>query len=213
MSSTAEKVTFTQKWIEQAVRHFLKKEQSDITAEDMMQIKYLKIGESFDNDFMIALSKEYPPEPFSDTSGGDEWIYALRGEDIEKFLKDESTDFHQLSFFGFDHEENLSADSRKAEKKWNDYQAAIYEESYYEEIEDEDKWEQWYEDTSKNVYKDLKLFTGLTVLRIQGTEMPDYTVFAGMENLKVMELVETYFENRDGIEKLYELEQLSCWLD
>lgn len=213
MSGTKETVTFTQKWIEDAVRHFLKNAQEPITVQDLERIKYLKVGESFDNDFIIELSEQRPPEPFADTDGGDEWIFALQGEDIRKFLTDPDTDLHRLSAFGFEYEENPAAGSREARKNWNDYRETIYQERYYEKIEDDEQWEQWYEETRGNIYKDLSLFTGLFVLRIQGTAMPDYTVFAGMEHLAVLELVGTCFADQGGMERLYGLRQLSCWLD
>lgn len=213
MSGTKETVTFTQKWIEDAVRHFLKNAQEPITVQDLERIKYLKVGESFDNDFIIELSEQRPPDPFADTDGGDEWIFALQGEDIRKFLTDPDTDLHRLSAFGFEYEENPAAGSHKARKNWNDYRETIYQERYYEKIEDDEQWEQWYEETRGNIYKDLSLFTGLFVLRIQGTAMPDYTVFARMEHLAVLELVGTCFANQGGMERLYGLKQLSCWLD
>lgn len=213
MNTSTENITFTQSWAERAVRNFLKKEQGDITAEDIFRIKYLRIGESFDNDFIIQMSTENPPEPFADTDGGDEWIFAVRGKDIEKFLTDSHTDLHQLSVFGFECEEDSYASSRNAEKKWEGYRDSIYEERYYEQIEDYDKWKQWYENVKLNLYRDLKLFSGLTVLRIQGMELPDFTVFETMKNLKVLELVGTGFCEKDGVEKLYGLKQLACWLD
>lgn len=213
MDNTNETVTFTQKWVEEAVRHFLKNPQEPITTQDLARIKYLKIGESFDNDFIIELSEQCPPEPFADTDGGDEWIFALQGKDIERFLTDSDTDLHCLSAFGFEYEENHAAGSKTARKNWDDYQKTIYQERYYEEIADYDKWEQWYEETKANIYRDLRFFTGLIVLRIYGTEMPDYTPFAGMGSLAVMELVGTCFADTDGIEKLYGLKELSCWLD
>lgn len=213
MDNTKETVTFTQKWIEKAVRNFLKNEKEPITAQDLAQIKYLKIGESFDNDFIIELSEQRPPEPFADTDGGDEWIFALQGEDIRRFLTDTETDLHCLSAFGFEYEENHAAGLKETRKNWNDYRETVYQERYYEEIADDEQWEQWYEETKGHIYQDLRLFTGLIVLRIYGTSMPDYTSFAGMGQLAVMELVETCFADTDGVEKLYGLKQLSCWLD
>lgn len=204
-------MNFNQKWIGQALKNFFGKD--NITQEDVSKIKYLQIGESFENDFIIALSEEYPPEPFSDTDGGDEWIFALRGENIQKFLENPDTNLNQLSFWEFEQAEDLYAQSEKAVQNWEKYKKSIYREHYCEQTENEDKWEQWYYDVSHSLYKDLKLFSGLVVLRIQGLGLPDYTIFEEMKNLKVLELIEIYFESSNGKENLYNLNQLACWFD
>lgn len=207
-------VAFTQKWMEKAVRAYLGKEDGEITVSDLEQIKYLRAGESFDNDFFIEVSREVPPEPFADTDGGDEWIFALRGDDIKRFLDDGDTDFSQpYVSYTFEHEENMDAHSQKAVKAWGKYRESICGEHYYEAFEDEDEWEKWYQNTAENMYRDISYFKGVRVLRIQGLKIPDYTVFAGMDRLAVLELVETMFQDKKGYEKLYDLKQLSCWLD
>lgn len=209
-----ENVVFTQKWMEKAVRACLGKEDGKLTVSDLEQIKYLRTGESFDNDFFIEVSREVPPEPFADTDGGDEWIFALRDDDIKRFLDDGDTDFSQLYVsYTFEHEENMDACSQKAVKAWEQYRESICGERYYESFEDEDEWEKWYQNTAENTYRDISYFKGIRVLRIQGLKIPDYTVFAGMDRLAVLELAETVFQDKKGYEKLYDLKQLSCWLD
>ncbi|MCI9080397.1 MAG: hypothetical protein HFH68_16070 [Lachnospiraceae bacterium] len=60
------RLQFTQKWIEDAVKKLLKKE--DIYESDMEKIKYLRIG-NYDCSpyFKIEISTAEPPEPFYDT--------------------------------------------------------------------------------------------------------------------------------------------------
>lgn len=210
----SENVTFTQKWMEKAVRACLGKEDGELTVSDLEQIKYLRTGESFDSDFFIAVSKEVPPEPFADTDGGDEWIFALRDDDIKRFLDDEDTDFSRLYVsYTFEHEENTDACSPKVVKAWEEYRESIFEERYYEAFEDENEWENWYKNTAENTYRDIRYFRGVQVLRIQGLNTPDYTVFEGMDSLMTLELVETNFQDKKGYEKLYDLKQLSCWMN
>lgn len=43
------RIDFTQKWVEQAVQKLLGKD--EIEADDLARIKYLAIGETFNNDF------------------------------------------------------------------------------------------------------------------------------------------------------------------
>lgn len=210
-----EKVIFQQKWIENAVKRFLGKENEDICISDMKQIKYLRIGENFDNAFTIEMSKECPPNPFVAKDGGEEWEYAcLKKKDISRFIQKEKEDFdHQLFLWRFEHEENTeNVWSDNAQKNWDTFAQTIYKEEYYEEIEDEDQWEEWYEETKKNIYTDLGVFTEIQVLRIGGTHIPDFTVLQKLEQLHTLEVVGTYFEKNDGIEVLNNLEQLCCWL-
>lgn len=49
-------IHFNCKWIENAVHDCLQKKDSDITLEDIEKITYLKIGEGFDNTFIIEMS-------------------------------------------------------------------------------------------------------------------------------------------------------------
>lgn len=60
-----EKVEFTQTWIEDAVKKLLQKE--DIYESDMKKIKYLRVGEDFNNGYIIQMSMATPPDPFCDT--------------------------------------------------------------------------------------------------------------------------------------------------
>ena len=66
------KIEFTQKWIEDAVKKLLEKE--DIYESDMEKIKYLRIGSDFANSYIIEMSTSTPPDPFYDIDGGDEWV-------------------------------------------------------------------------------------------------------------------------------------------
>lgn len=66
------KIEFTQKWIGNAVKKFLQKE--DIYESDMERIKYMRIGDcNFGGEYTIEISTETPPDPFYTEDGGDEW--------------------------------------------------------------------------------------------------------------------------------------------
>lgn len=66
------KIEFTQKWIGDAVKKFLQKE--DIYESDMERIRYMRIGDcNFGGLYTIELSTAAPPDPFYTTDGGDEW--------------------------------------------------------------------------------------------------------------------------------------------
>ena len=209
-------VRFTQKWVEQAVQKLLGKE--EIEASDLARIKYLSIGESFDNDFFVEMSLETPPKPFVDTNGGDEWIFCLRGGSIARLIeqeKDTPADI-RLSMFGLETEDEKwqeYASSDKAEKLWNVFSRSVSEERYYEQYEDYDEFDAWYQGVKKAVGRDIPLFTGVEVLRIKGLEFPDFTFLESFPDLRVAEFIETTFNSAKNIEKLNSLEQLSCYLD
>lgn len=208
-------VKFTQKWIEQAVQKLLSKEEIEVS--DLARIKYLSIGESFDNDFFIETSLEVPPKPFVDTDGGDEWTFCLRGGDISQLIecyKNGETPL-QLSMFGLESEDEKweeYANSDKAEKLWNGFLQSVSNEHYYEQHEDEE-FDAWYGDVSRGIVSDVPLFTGVEVLRIKGLEFADLEFLAVFPNLRTAEFVETVFRSTKGIERLNGLEQLSCWMD
>lgn len=208
-------VEFTQKWVEQAVQKLFNK--NDITADDMKKIKYLLIGESFENDFYIQMSLEKPPKPFADYEGGDEWTFCLRGDDISKLVekfKDTKDDY--LSMYGLDSEDEEWEEtiySEKAEKRWEDFSGTVAEERYYERCDNDDAFDEWYENVRENTWNDINLFTGVEVLRVHGLTIPDLLFLKNFPELRVVELVETVFHTTEGIELLLKLEQLSCWGD
>lgn len=171
------KVDFTQKWVERAVQEHLGKKA--IEKSDLERIKYLSIGESFDNDFFIGMSLEAPPKPFVDTDGGDEWRFCLRGGDIARLIecyKNGETPV-QLSMFGLESEDEKweeYAGSDKAEKLWNDFSESVSSEHYYEQYEEYDEFKIWYNGVRENTWHDIPFFTGVEVLRIKGLELPDF---------------------------------------
>ena len=93
------------------------------------------------------------------------------------------------------------------------WEYAMTWDEYYEKIEDNDKWEKWYQETCGHLAKDLTLFSGVEVLRINGLSFEDYEFLKQFPNLQVLEVVETSFEKADGMEELKKLKQLCCWLD
>ncbi len=209
-------LNFSQEWIAERLADFFQKPVYDITAEDMAGIKYLHIGESFDNEFMLYVSTEIPPDPFVDSDGGDEWAFCLRGDDITKLVdKFKGMENEQLYMFGLDHEDEeweelISSD--EAEAGWKSFTESVMGSSYYEQLDD-DEFDKWYDGISENTWRDIMLFTGVEVLRVQGLDFPDLGFLDVMPDLRVLELVETRFASMRGIEKLSRLKQLACWLN
>lgn len=208
-------VEFTNKWVEQAVCRLFGR--NVIEKSDLKEIKYLAIGESFQNDFFIEMSVEDPPKPFVNTDGGDEWAFCLRGEDIaeliEKFKGKTNT---WLSMFGLgseDKEWQRYCYSNKAERLWKTFTESIIEERCYEKYDNDEEFEKWYDGVSASLRRDLALFTGVEVLRVYGLQIPDLTFLEKFTNLRTAEFVETEFASTNGIERLNKLEQLACWLD
>ncbi len=202
---------FTQKWIENAVRDALG------DSSDPERIKYLVIGESFDNDFFIELSSEIPPNPFVNTDGGDEWVCCLRNGDIAKLVeKYRGQNDVQMSFFGIkrDDDENWReyCFSDEAREKWKTFRECVSTANYYEELPD-DEFEKWYDGVRENTWHDFAAFLGVEVLWIQGLVIPDFKFMDKFPNLRVAVFVETVFATSDGIENLQKLKQLGCWLD
>lgn len=212
---------FSQKWIGERVAEFFDKPIEDITAGDMAKIKYLAYGASFQNDFFIEISTEQPPKPFVNSDGGEEWAFCLRGEDISKLVEEyKGKNNAYISMYGLDREDEEWQEfvySRKTKNIWENFTKSLKTSSYYESFEDDvscEKWEKWYDDTEENAWRDIALFTGLEVLRIQGlSKIPDLTFLDKLPDLRVIELVETEFVSFEGIEKLTRLEQVACWLD
>ncbi len=232
------KVEFTQKWIEDAVKNLLQKE--EIYESDMKKIKYLRIGEDFNNGYMIQMSTATPPEPFYDTNGGDEWepggdgatvtgrfirlyIDYVKENPFEYIDSDTGEHFLQLSQFDFWTEFEEEYDESKTEedgenwedavKKWESFEKTILCETYMEEFDNYDAYEEWYQQVGRTIQQDIGLFAGLEVLRTQGAEYQDITFLRTMSQLRVWEVVETRFVSLAGMDDLVRLKQLCCWLD
>lgn len=225
------KIKFTQKWIGDAVKKLLQKE--DIYESDMEKIKYLRIGSDFANGYMIQMSTSTPPDPFYDTDGGDEWETALTGRFIQLYIdyakenpcvyidSDTWERSYQLTDYRFwqKYEEEYKEleedeeDWEDTEKKWKSFEKTIFRERYREEIDDDDAWDEWWEKIARNIQQDIGLFTGLEALRTQGAEYQDMTFLRTMPRLRVWEVVETRFASQEGIDDLVRLKQLCCWLD
>lgn len=210
------KIEFSQKWVEQAVQKLFGKD--EIETSDLARVKYLSIGESFDNNFFIEASIEQPPKPFVDSEGGDEWYMCLRGGDIaglvEKF-KDNTSDV-RIFMFGLTREDKdwmKYVSSREAKKLWSDFSESLLRERYYEKHENDDEFDAWYDGVAQNTWRDITLFTGVEVLRINGLEFSDFSFLESFPDLRVAEFVETMFHSAKDIERLNGLEQLSCYLD
>lgn len=234
------KAGFTQKWIEDAVKKLLQKD--DIYESDMKKIKYLRIGVNFDCGcgYIIEMSTEVPPEPFYDTDGGDEWetggggatvtgrfiqsyIDYIKENHFESIDPDTGEQFLQLSQFGFWSEfkkeydeagiEEYREDWEDTVKNWKSFEKTILYETYKENFDSDDAFGEWEQQAGRAIQQDIGLFTGLEVLRIQGTEYQDMTFLRAMPLLRVLEVVETQFASLEGIDGLVQLKQLCCWLD
>lgn len=206
---------FSQKWVEKAVCKLFGKDEAD--GSDLAKIKYLAIGESFDNDFFIEMSVGEPPKPFVNADGGDEWAFCLRGGDIAKLIEENKgeTDV-QLSMYGLEREDKKwqkYCRSDKAEKLWARFAESVVGERYYEKHDNDDEFEKWYDGVRGSLWRDLAQFTGIEVLRVQGLRIPDLTFLDKFISLRAAEFVETVFASTEGIERLSKLEQLACWLD
>ena len=208
------KAEFTQKWVEQAVCKLFGKDA--VGESDLAKIKYLAIGESFDNNFFIKLSLEEPPKPFVNTDGGDEWACCLRGEDIVKLIEAYKSKANvRLSMFSLyreDEEWQKYRYSYKAKTLWRKFSESVVKERYYEKHED-DEFDEWYDGVREALWRDMVLFTGVEVLRVQGLKIPNLMFLESFTNLRAAEFVETLFASTEGIEGLNKLEQLACWRD
>lgn len=67
----------------------------------------------------------------------------------------------------------------------------MIETEYCEEIEDDDEVDDWFDRTRDNIYKDLHLFTGLKVLRLQEVGLADFSFLQDLNKLEVLELAES----------------------
>lgn len=218
---------FSQKWIADIVSELFDKPASELTAGDMAKIKYLAFGESesLANGFFVEASLQSPPDPFINTDGGDEWILCLLGDsvalnkegNIAKLVEEyKGKENAVLSMFGLenrDREWQEYAESKDARKRWREFSKSVKSGSHSALIDDDDKFERWYDEICVNAHKDIALFSGLEVLRVQGLRFPDLGFLDNLPDLRVLELVETVFESTEGIEKLTRLEQLACWRD
>lgn len=233
------KIEFTQKWIGDAVKKLLQKE--DIYESDMERIKYLRIGDChFAYEYSLEMSTAAPPEPyFGDPYCGDEWdpgVYGpLTGRFIQLYIdyaKENPFDSidpetgertFQLSNFKFWHQyEEEYKETEEDEDEWEDFdiekeqkdfEKTILCERYREKISDEDAYDEWFRRTGWAIQQDIRLFSGLEVLRLYGAKYQDLTFLRAMPLLRVLEVVETDFVSLEGIDDLARLKQLCCWLD
>ncbi len=230
------KIEFTQKWIGDAVKKLLQKE--DIYESDMEKIKYLRIGDChFAYEYSLEMSTAAPPEPYcGDPYCGDEWepdVYGpLTGRFIQLYIDyakenpfvytDSETGERtfQLSSYAFwnQYEEEYKESDMEEypDDCWEQrksFEKTILHERYREETSDEDAYEEWFQRTGWGIQQDIGLFTGLEVLRLYGAKYQDLTFLREMPRLRVLEAAETQFVSLEGIDDLVRLKQLCCWLD
>lgn len=230
------KIEFTQKWIGDAVKKLLQKE--DIYESDMEKIKYLRIGDChFAYEYSLEMSTAAPPEPYcGDPYCGDEWepdVYGpLTGRFIQLYIDyakknpfvytDSETGERtfQLSSYAFwnQYEEEYKESDMEEypDDCWEQrksFEKTILHERYREETSDEDAYEEWFRRTGWGIQQDIGLFTGLEVLRLYGAKYQDLTFLRAMPRLRVLEAAETQFVSLEGIDDLVRLKQLCCWLD
>lgn len=231
------KIEFTQKWIGDAVKKLLQKD--DIYESDMEKIKYLRIGDChFAYEYSLEMSTATPSDPYcGDPCCGDEWepgVYGpLTGGFIQLYIDyakknpfdytDSETGEHtfQLSNFDFwNHYKEEYNESETEEDEWEDiekeqkaFEKTILHERYREEASDDDAYEEWFQRTGWGIQQDIGLFTGLEVLRLYAAKYQDMTFLRAMPLLRVLEVVDTQFVSLEGIDDLVRLKQLCCWLD
>ena len=236
------KIEFTQKWIGDAVKKLLQKE--DIYESDMERIRYMRIGDcNFGGLYTIELSTSAPPDPFYTTDGGEEWEpdgetvvtgrfirlyidYAKRdpfdyieSDTGERFFQPppytvwkEFTEKYEEAQEEEDDDEDAE-DWENPKMKWKSFEKTILCETYREKFSDDDAYEEWQRRTDRGIQQDIGLFTGLEVLRLYSAEYQDMTFLRAMPLLRVLEVVESRFVSLEGIDDLARLKQLCCWLD
>ena len=235
------KIEFTQKWIGDAVKKFLQKE--DIYESDMERIRYMRIGDcNFGGLYTIELSTAAPPDPFYTTDGGDEWDpdgeTAVTGRFIRLYIdyaKKAPWDyiksgtgerFFQLPPYTYTvwkefeeqyeeakEEEYDEEDWDNSADEWEAFEKTILCETYREKFSDDDAYKEWQRRTDRGIQQDIGLFTGLEVLRLFSAEYQDMTFLRAMPLLRVLEVVESRFASLEGIDDLARLKQLCCWFD
>ncbi len=233
------KIEFTQKWIGDAVKKLLQKE--DIYESDMEKIKYLRIGDcNFAYEYSLEMSTAAPPEPYcGDTCCGDEWASGIYGPMTGRFIQlyigyakenlfdhtDPETGEHTFklldrAFWEHYEEEYDELEMEEDEEDWEDtvkkqksFKKTILHVRYREEASDEDAYEEWFQRTGWGIQQDIVLFTGLEVLRLYDAKYQDLTFLRAMPRLRVLEVVDTEFLSLEGIDDLMRLKQLCCWLD
>lgn len=230
------KVEFTQKWIEGAVKKLFQKE--DIYESDMDRIKYLRIGQAY-GAFVIEMSTATPADPFWDANepdnGWDEvvgdvirlYIDYAKAHPFESIDSDTGKSHLQLTQYHFwsefeknreleeeeDDEDEDGKDWKDIEKEWKDFEKTILCVPYREKFDSDDAFDEWEEQISQDIQKDIGLFTGLEVLRMLGADYQNLTFIRTMPRLRVLEVVESNFVSMEGIDDLVRLKQLCCWLD
>ncbi len=227
------KIEFTQKWIGDAVKKLLQKE--DIYESDMERIKYMRIGDcDFGGEYTIEMSTAAPPEPFCTTDGGDEWktdgganvtgtfirLYIDYAKEAPWDYMESGTGerFFQLPPYTVWKEftekyEEAEEDWENPKMKWRSFEKTILCETYREKFSDDDAYEEWQQRTDRGIQQDIGLFTGLEVLRLFSAEYQDMTFLRVMPLLRVLEVVESRFVSLEGIDDLVRLKQLCCWFD
>lgn len=94
------------------------------------------------------------------------------------------------------------------------FEKTILHVRYREEASGEDAYEEWFRRTGWGIQQDIRLFTGLEVLRLYAAKYQDLTFIRAMHRLRVLEVADTpQFVSLEGIDGLVRLKQLTCWLD
>ena len=233
------KIEFTQKWIGDAVKKFLQKE--DIYESDMERIRYMRIGDcNFGGLYTIELSTAVPPDPFYTTDGGEEWEPDCETVVIGRFIRlyidyakekpccykksDTGKRFFQLppytvweefteQYKGAYEEEYDEEVWDNSADEWEAFEKTILCQTYREKFDDDDAYKEWQRRTDRGIQQDIGLFTGLEVLRHFSAEYQDMTFLRAMPLLRVLEVVESSFASLEGIDDLARLKQLCCWFD
>ena len=233
------KIEFTQKWIGDAVKKFLQKE--DIYESDMERIRYMRIGDcNFGGLYTIELSTAAPPDPFYTKDGGEEWEPDCETVVIGRFIRlyidyakekpccykksDTGKRFFQLppytvweefteQYKGAYEEEYDEEVWDNSADEWEAFEKTILCQTYREKFDDDDAYKEWQRRTDRGIQQDIGLFTGLEVLRLFSAEYQDMTFLRAMPLLRVLEVVESSFASLEGIDDLARLKQLCCWFD
>lgn len=216
--------TLSLQWLEEELKKFFQKD--EITPDDLGRIQYFSLR--MDGGFVVEISLEEPPVPYTTPWGGDEWeCCVLNGSQIKEYVdwviqddhkaimdRGSSEIFLSTTPMSYEHEEReLSDEDLERAKKFADTVSELREPYVERKFSNGEEWEKWFGESTKAIGAELEKFPNLKVVRLHEGRYKDLTFVEKLGRLEVLELVEVYFESKEGFDKLPKLKQLCCWSD
>lgn len=211
-------INFQSEWVKKCVRRALNRENGELTSDEISRIRYVRAGGDFAGGIILELSTEMPPEPFCAFDGGDEWVCSLHSEQpLGEHLNLEDYISRLNGRICLNHE-NIEfwpyAASREAKKNWTEFEKSIVKQAIFEDYTKEQLNAMAKEGENLLPAEDLKLFSGLRVLRLFETDLDSTAYFQAFPKLQVLELAEVNFKNEEGgLEVFSKLRQITFWVD